>query len=512
MKTNILEYLEATAARLPEAVAFADEQQERSFTALLDEARALGWMLQQTVGACRRPVAVLSRRSVSCLVGFFGALCAGGCYVPLDAVMPQQRLAAILEKLRPAAILYSARDKALAESLSSHAPVFPIDTPYPAADEAGLRAIRKTLTDLDPAYILFTSGSTGLPKGIAVCHRSWIDFTEWYAGLTGVDETDCMGNQAPFFFDVSLRDISLTLKTGAQTFLLPQKVFSFPLLLTKALNDRHVTTLNWAAAAFHLIAGSGLLEKDPPKYLKRVLVGGEAMQAKLLRRWRRALPDVFYVNLYGPSETTVDSTYYPIDRDFSDDEPIPIGTACENMEVFLLNERDERCAVGEPGELCVRGTGLALGYYGEPEKTAAAFTQNPLNPAYPDRIYRTGDVAVLREDGLFVFLCRKDSQIKHNGYRIELGEIETALLAVAEVEVAACLFDSEGDRIVAFYSGGIGEAQLRQALRERLPKYMLPELLFPLQTFPRLPNGKLDRVRLKTDYLPVATRRNEDPL
>lgn len=510
MHKNVLEYLEATAARLPDAIAFADEKSERSFAALLAQARAIGWHLHQTVGALRRPVALLSRRSVGCIVGFFGALCAGGCYVPLDVAMPAARLEAILQKLRPAAILYCAEDAALAASLSSFAPPVAIDAPYAPADEAGLRAIRAALTDLDPAYILFTSGSTGLPKGILVCHRSLIDFTEWYAGLTGVDEHDCMGNQAPFFFDVSIRDISLTIKTGAKTYLLPQKCFSFPLLLTEALDAQHVTTLCWAAAAFHLVANSGLLEKRPPKYLKRVLVGGEAMQAKLLNRWRAALPDVRYVNLYGPSETTVDCTYYPIDRAFSDEEPIPIGTACENMEVFLLNERDELCAVDEPGELCARGTGLALGYYGEPEKTAAVFTQNPLNPAWPDRIYRTGDIAVKKADGLFYFLCRKDSQIKHNGYRIELGEIETALLAVPEVNEAACLFDAQSDRLVALYTGAIEELPLRAALRLRLPKYMTPELLTRLPTMPKLPNGKLDRVRLKNDYLPVATRRNED--
>ena len=203
--------------------------------------------------------------------------------------------------------------------------------------------------------------------------------------------------------------------------------------------------------------------------------------------------------MYGPTETTVDCTWYPIDRDFAEGESIPIGHACKNKEVLVLKEDGTRCDPGEPGELCVRGTGLAIGYYADPAKTAAAFIQNPLNPDYPDRLYRTGDIGCLGEDGLLYCLGRRDSQIKHNGYRIELGEIETALSGLPGVREAACFFDEKTERITAVYAGESDAAGIVRALRERLPKYMIPERFRRVEALPRLPNGKTDRVRLRKE-------------
>ena len=503
MQVNALEYLLHTAAVCPDLTAYADETEALSFSELLAQVRSLGARLFRETEALRRPVAVLSRRSALEPVGFFGALWAGGFYVPLDAAMPRDRLTGILEALSPAAILYTRKDKALAESLTTFGPIYGLDAgkaPQGADLQTDYEPWR-ALTDADPCYMIYTSGSTGTPKGILISHRSVIDFTDWYANLTGATPEDRLGNQAPFFFDLSVKDLYLTLKTGAETFILPKKCFSFPVLLIRALDEQRITTLSWSTAAFHMTANSGVLKKYRPSYLKRILLGGEALQAKQLNLWRKALPDLRYVNLYGPTETTVDCTYYPIDRAFADGEAIPIGRACENMEVLLLNEEDRPCAVGETGELCARGTGLAIGYYGDPEKTAAAFVQNPLNPLWPDRIYRTGDLGCRGSDGLLYFVGRKDSQIKHNGYRIELGEIETALNALPGISGAVCLFDEAQDRIIAVYVGEPDTAELVRALRERLPKYMIPEQFRQAESLPRLPNGKTDRARLRKEFL-----------
>ena len=499
MQSNVLEYLIQTAARLPEGIAFADESREIRFSELLEGAGRLGGRLLELAGKARRPVAVLSRRKPEELIGFLAALWAGCFYVPLDAAMPKDRLETILRELSPAAILFTEKDRKTAEALGDYAPTLALDTEQDLPDPAPCGEPWRSVPDTDPCYMIYTSGSTGTPKGILISHRSVIDFTDWYAGLTGVTEADRLGNQAPFFFDLSVKDLYLTLKTGAETYILPKKCFSFPVLLVRALDEQRITTLSWSTAAFHMTANSGVFEKYAPKAVRRVLLGGEALQAKQLNVWRKVLPDVCYVNLYGPTETTVDCTYYPIDRDFADDERIPIGRPCENMEILILNEENRLCAPGEIGELCARGTGLAIGYFRDPEKTAAAFVQNPLCPDWPDRIYRTGDLGYLREDGLICFAGRKDSQIKHSGYRIELGEIDTALNAIPGVKGGVCLFDEAADRIVAFYAGTPELPELVRALKDRLPKYMIPEEFRRLEALPRLPNGKTDRARLRRE-------------
>lgn len=487
-----------TAERLPNGACYADEKRSLTFSELLASARRLGGLLAEKGAGGNRPVAVLTRRSVASLEGFFGALWAGSFYVPLDSAMPLDRLTGILAALAPAAIVYEAADAKLAPALVEYAPLVSVEEASqasPMEDEPWRQVL-----DTDPCYMIYSSGSTGTPKGILIAHRSVIDFTDWYAEVTGVNETDRLGNQAPFFFDLSVKDVYLTLKTGAGTYIIPKKCFSFPVLLIRALDEQRITTLSWSTAAFHMTANSGVFEKYRPSFLKRALMGGEAMQVKQLNIWRSALPEVRYVNLYGPTETTVDCTYYPIDRVFTEGESIPIGRSCENMEVLVLNEEDSLCAPGEPGEICARGTGLAIGYYGDSEKTAAAFVQNPLNHSYPDRIYRTGDIGCVDENGLIYYLGRKDSQIKHNGYRIELGEIETALNALPELQEAVCFFDGEADRIVAVYVGEIDDASLVKALKTRLPKYMIPEVFHSIPAMPRLPNGKTDRVRVRKEF------------
>ena len=228
-----------------------------------------------------------------------------------------------------------------------------------------------------------------------------------------------------------------------------------------------------------------------------MIVGGETLRAKQLNRWKRALPQVQYINLYGPTEVTVDCTWYPIRRDFADDERIPIGTACANKEVFLLDESLQPVPPGQPGELCVRGIGLAKGYFAQWDKTRSAFMQDPRNPNYPDLIYRTGDLALEDEHGVFTFLSRRDGQIKHMGYRIELGEIETVLSAFPALEEVVCFFETEKDRIHCAYTGGEDPKALAKAARAALPRYMVPNLYHPLETMPHNPNGKIDRPRLQ---------------
>ena len=500
MQRNVLEYLERSAAACGDKAAFIDERETITFAQLRQRAMALGTYLAARTDGVNAPVAVLVDRTAESIAAMQGVLYAGCCYVPVDRSMPLPRMRAILEQVKPAALVYSEADRAVAEAVAGCCPILPLAEGFAAPEDDGLLAgRRRRVLDVDPVYILFTSGSTGTPKGIVVPHRSVIDFTDWMTDFCGYTGDEVFGNQAPFYFDLSVKDVYQTLKLGATCRIYPKKYFTFPMLALKAMDADGVTAINWATSAFHLTAASGALEKYPPRSLRTAALGGEALQARHVNAWRRAVPGLQVINLYGPTEVTVDCTGYRLDRAFADDEPIPLGTACENMEILLLDDQLRPVAPGTPGEICVRGTGVALGYFGDAEKTAAAFLQNPLRPDYPDRLYRTGDLAVER-DGLLYFLSRRDGQIKHMGYRIELGEIEVALHAVAGVEAAVCLYDQERDRILCVYAGAPDKADLARAMRAAVPKYMLPNVYIRLDRLPYNANGKVDRALLKERY------------
>ena len=499
---NVLSYLRETAALYPDKTAFADEVQSITFAGLLRDANAIGSALIAASPRHNAPVAVLTDRSSDMIPAYMGAVASGNFYVPLDAQMPSARLQGILNALSPAAVLHPRRLEAAAAAVTGDYTALTFEEAAACPiDEAALADRQSHVLDIDPVYAIFTSGSTGTPKGIVISHRSVIDFIEWFAAAGDFSYRDILGSQAPFFFDLSVKTIYTALKCGATAQIIPQKCFSFPLLLAEYLNRHKVTALAWATSAFHLAANSGMLEREAPKYLRIVLLGGEALQAKQLNRWRKVLPEVRYVNLYGPTEVTVDCTWYPIERDFLDSEPIPIGRACANKEVFLLDEHLKPVGLGQLGEICVRGIGLANGYFGNWDKTRDAFVQDPRNPDYPDRIYRTGDLATVGEDGLFYFSSRSDNQIKHMGYRIELGEIESALSAIPGIADVVCLFDRASDRIHCVYTGERAPEALAKAARSALARYMLPNLYHPIGEMPLTPNGKIDRRHLEQEFI-----------
>lgn len=502
LQTNVLEYLEASAARVPDKVAFADKENSFTFSQLQRAAQGLGTALAELTPRHNAPVCVLVERTAATLAAFQGVLYAGNFYVPIDSQMPLARMERIFETLSPAALVYPAALEGTARALSRFCPALELEAglAHPADGEELARR-RAMVLDTDPVYVIFTSGSTGTPKGIVICHRSVIDFVEWLAQAGEFSDRDVLGNQAPFYFDLSVKDIYLTLKCGATTHIIPQNLFLFPLPLVRFLEEKRVTALVWATSAFHLLAASGALEKEAPTHLRTAILGGEALQAKHLNRWRRALPQVRYINLYGPTEVTVDCTWYPIDREFADTEMVPIGRACANKEVFLLDGEGKPVPPGQPGEICVRGMGLAKGYYGQWDKTREAFVQDPRNPWYPDLIYRTGDLAVMDETGLLTFLSRADGQIKHMGYRIELGEIEATLSGIPSIREVACLFDRERDKILCIYTGGEETGEVAKAARAMLPRYMVPNVYHRREEMPHNPNGKIHRVQLKEEYL-----------
>lgn len=481
-----LDWLDCAARERPGQAAFEDERTCLTWGELAARARAIGaWLARRLPPGS--PVAVCMEKAPAAVAAMLGALEAGCFYTIIDCAMPVPRAALIFETLRPAAILCDAGQEGRWRALGGDALCVAADAAG-AADDGLLAERRRGLIDTDLQYVLFTSGSTGVPKGVSIRHRSVVDFVDWAVGALGLDAACRLGNQAPLYFDNSVLDLFCAMKAGACVHFIPRKYFLFPGRLMDYLEQKRIDTLFWVPSALAAPANAGVVQGGRPRGVKRVFFCGEVMPCRVLNLWRASLPEADYVNMYGPTEITDVCAWYRVDRPFRDDEALPIGHACDNTRITLVD-----------GEICVSGTCLAAGYYNAPEKTAAAFVQRPDARGVPELMYRTGDLGAYNDRGELMFLGRRDSQIKRRGYRIELGEIECALLACPGVAAGCCLYREAAEAIVCFWAGEAEEKGLRGALRAALPKYMLPDEYRRLASLPMTMNGKIDRVQLRRE-------------
>lgn len=494
---TVLEYLESAAARYPDKIAVIDEKGSCTYEELLERSRRVGSALEGQVKR-RAPVAVLMEKSIDTLSAFFGIQYAGGFYVLLNPELPEARLAQVQSVLQASAVICDENTYELAQALFPAESIWRIEAcKEREVEHERLAENRRMVLDTDPLYANFTSGSTGTPKGVLVSNRSVLDFIGVFTDCFDISSEDVIGNQAPFDFDVSVKDIYSAMKTGATLVLIPRQLFSNPTGLLDFICRQEITTMIWAVSALCLITTFHGLEYKTPETVNKVLFSGEIMPVKHLRAWMEHLPHAMFVNLYGPTEITCNCTYHIIDRNRNYEKGIPLGIAFPNEEVFLLDEHGQSIAAAEAvGEICVRGTALALGYYRAPEQTASVFVQNPGNSCYPELIYRTGDLGAYDENGDLYFCGRKDFQVKHMGHRIELEEIERAIHDIPGIERCCCIFDEKKSKLYGFYVGIPDRKELYAALKERLPVFMIPGALRQREYLPVTANGKIDRKAL----------------
>lgn len=494
MIQNLIQLFEATALAYPENTALADSDHSFTFAHLRDCAQRLGCLLlERDLGG--KIIAVVARRDVWTPALFLGILYAGSAYVPLDEEMPEEKRQKILLGSGAAAVLCHGEPfpggLSVTEDLLQEVCI----------REAALDEVREKTAPDAMAYLVYTSGSTGVPKGVAKSHGSILSYTEAFTSLYPFAANTVLGNQTPFFFDASAKDLYLMAATGASIQIIPRELFSFPVKLMQWMDERKIDTISWVPSALSIVTQLNTFLEIKPQCLRRVFFVGEVFPMKQLNKWRAALPHIDYVNLYGSSEIAGVACFFPVEGEFADSDSLPIGKSLPNCTVRLVDKGQVITCADKVGEIYIVSPALALGYFGDEEKTAASFRELDLGDGVIRRYFATGDMARYDSQGRLVFAARRDFQIKHMGHRIELGEIETAAGALEDMQKCCCLYHKEKQKIILFCQLTPGSAltgrDIRKLLRQRLSDYMVPARVQVMDELPLNPNGKIDRVRLQ---------------
>jgi amino acid adenylation domain-containing protein len=516
------QWLTSQAERRPDAAALRWKGQQVSFAQLEQVSNRLARML--TAQGCTRGdrVALLLPKGPMAIAAMLGVLKADCSYTPVDTKNPAARIAKVLAALDCRCVLVQASTRQLLSEALRHLPpemAAPVVGLLDPGVEAALWGVHFALDDLaalpaeppdqrnssrDPAHILFTSGSTGMPKGVVITHASVIHFVDWAVRHFGLGPADRLSGHSPLHFDLSTFDVYGALAAGATLYPVPAETNLLPHKLAELIEQAELTQWFSVPSILNHMAKLDVLGPNAFPALRRVLWCGERFPTSGLMYWMRRVPHAEFTNLYGPTETTIASSYYRVPKcPDHEREEIPIGRGCEGEELLVLGTDLRPLGAGQTGDLYIRGAGLSSGYWRDPERTAAAFAPSPF--AEGERLYRTGDLARVDERGTVTLVGRADTQIKSRGYRIELGEIEAALDSIGELrESAVVAVESdgfEGNVLCCAYvpraGGEIAPATLRQRLAGVLPAYMLPARWMQLDRLPLNGNGKTDRPALK---------------
>lgn len=502
MKKNVLDYFLKTVNENKNKIAVTEGNKSITFGDLDQNAQVLANFIVDKGYASNTPIAVFLPKSIESVVADIAITYSCNIYMNIDVKSPLERIKNILDLIKPAFVITNSANLNLLNGTFDNNNVLLIDkVDFKQAPNSSLLFSRMDLQiDTDPLCIINTSGSTGTPKGVVLNHRSFIEFTEVSIEIFKFSNQEIIGSLSPLVFDIYSFELCLLMSKGSTLLLIPEQLSAFPIKILDLLRQHKVSFIFWVPTIMVNIANMNLLESIQLPELKIVWFAGEVFPTKQFNYWKRMLSHTLFANLYGPIEITLDCTYFIVNREIADEEPIPIGIPYRNTDILILNNNDELIKEGEEGELCVRGTSLAMGYYNNPEKTASVFVQNPLNQSYPELIYRTGDVVTKNVFGEIVFKGRKDSLVKHLGYRIELGEIEHVIVNTLKIAKNGCVvYQTARKEITLFYESEteITPTEFRKQIAGILPKYMIPTVYIRMDEMPRNTNGKIDRLMLK---------------
>ncbi|APA59335.1 amino acid adenylation domain-containing protein [Campylobacter coli] len=499
MTTHIYDFLEKSLIKFSEKTAFvepfAKERKEITYKDFDLFSKKLAGEILKTLGndnPTQAPVLIILPKGIDCLISFFGVALSGNFYTLLDEKSPKERVEKVIEVLKPKLFITS-KDLNFNLDLPT---LYTQDFESFNIDESLLKNAKEKHIDTNLLYVFFTSGSTGIPKGVSIAHKSVIDYAFHFCEAFEVDENEIIANQAPLYVDASLPDILATIKPSATLHLIPNHLFAFPNKILDYLEQEKITMIFWKPTVLiYFIKDQDNLKNYPLKNLNKILIGGEIMPIKQLNIWRKHLPNALFANCYGPTEITDVCCYYILDREFSENEILPIGKAYKNTELLVFDENMNFISpkqIGVKGELFVRGTSLSLGYYNDKEKTKQAFIQNPLHDNYLDLLYKTGDIVSYNEFGELLCYGRNDNRIKFMGHRIELGEIESVINSHSKIILCACIFK---EKIICFYESD-EELDFKAFLKDKLPSYMIPKHFIKIEKFKLNQNSKIDRKAL----------------
>jgi amino acid adenylation domain-containing protein len=524
MNGLVQDYLDESVQKHPNKIAVSDGSNHISYRKLQTLSGSLAKLLVD-IGVNRNdPVIYYLKRRPECMVATLAILKSGGCYIPLDSKIPEDRLLQIIQDSQPKTIICDKSTlqnavKVRTRNLDESIPLVSLEGQKDAElagenihwlEDRPLLPPKNQLNVSEPddiAYILYTSGSTGKPKGVMITHRNIRNYIDWATDYFNITSDDQILGTAPFYFDMSTFDIFCALSAGATLHLATGSMLLFPEHLARYIEKEKITLWKGVSSLLMYMCRGSVVRPDRLKTLKTVIFAGEPLPAQYLAEWMQAYPKVGFFNGYGPTEATGVSLCYHVKEIPKPGQKIPIGTPCKGAQVVLLDENDQPVSPGEIGELCISGECLARGYLNDPQKTESSFTPPPIGLGLGNRMYRTGDLVQENPSGDYVFISRKDQQVKWMGYRIELGEIETQMLAHPAIRDAVVLLVEDEktnlSRLITFFESpsSVLPTTMTKHLAKSLPAYMVPKDYIQMDQLPRNDRGKTDRQKILRWYL-----------